>query len=389
MTNSYEYYHVTEEQELMVESVGEWCQRNFTEEDVREWCKNHRVPDEIYKSWMEAGFGLLGLPEKYGGIDSRSMTQVLVLEELQRYTGAQMPFLITMQTMSNLAHFGSKEQAEEILNKYLKTGKANIVLALSEPNAGSDSQGMSTVVKQVGDKLILNGNKSWISNGEDAEYIIVVAKDDDPSRKNRSHSTWLIPANLPGISITPADKIGAELLPFCDFYFTDVELKEEHRLGEKGEGFYNLMKSLEIERIVLCANNLGLAQAAMDDAAAYVSQRSTFGRYIKDYQLIQEKLVRMEIKLQTLRNFVYKTAWEFDNNINVQLNSALLKYYSNEATMEITNDALQILGGIGYTKDSRVGRIWVDTRGMSIGGGTSEIMVHIAGRILPELYEKQ
>ena len=114
MISSYEYYHITEEQELMVESVREWCERNFTEEDVKEWCKNHRVPNEIYKSWTEAGFGLLGLPEEAGGITADSMTQVLVLEELQRCAGVQMPFLITMQCMNDLTHFGTKEQTEEI-----------------------------------------------------------------------------------------------------------------------------------------------------------------------------------------------------------------------------------------------------------------------------------
>ncbi|MBB6446871.1 acyl-CoA dehydrogenase family protein [Bacillus benzoevorans] len=388
MISSYEYYHITEEQELMVESVREWCERNFTEEDVKEWCKNHRVPDWIYKSWTEAGFGLLGLPEEAGGITSDSMTQVLVLEELQRCAGVQMPFLISMQCMNDLTHFGTKEQTEEIVQKYRTTGKANIVLALSEPNAGSDSQGMSTVVKQVGDKFILNGNKCWISNGTDAEYCIIVAKDDDPSRTNKNHSLWLIPMSLPGIDIVPAEKIGTDLIPFCDYYFTDVELKEEYRLGEKGKGFYYLMKNFESERLNVCANNLGLAQAAMDDAAAYVSQRTTFGKEIKNYQLIQEKLVRMEIKLQNLRSLLYKTAWENDNRMDVKLSTALLKYYSNEATTEITDDALQIFGGIGYTKDTRVGRLWVDARGMAIGGGTSEIMVHIAGRILPKLYQK-
>lgn len=388
MINSYEYYHITEDQELMLESVRDWCDRNFSEKDVKEWIKNHRVSDKVLKSWVDAGFGLIGLPEEYGGITADSLTQVLILEEVQRIAGVQLPFLITMQTMNNLAHFATKEQCGEILEKYLETGKADITLALSEPNAGSDNQSMSTVVKQVGDKLILNGNKCWISNGPYAKYTIVCAKDEDPSRQNRSYSLWLLPMDLPGIQVVPCEKIGTDLIPFSDYYFTDVELKEEYRLGKKGKGFYNLMKNFEIERMNLCANNLGLAQAAMDDAAAYVSQRSTFGKEIKNYQLIQEKLVRMEVKLQNVRNFLYKTAWEFEHKINVQLNSSLLKYYMNEALMEIADDAVQIFGGIGYTKDTRVGRIWIDLRGMVIGGGTSEIMIHIAGRILPKLYQK-
>lgn len=388
MINSYEYYHITEEQQLLVESVREWCERNFTEQDVQEWCKNHTVPDEIYLSWMEAGFGLIGLPKEAGGLSADSMTQVLLLEEVQRCTGASMPFLIITHTMGDLAHFGTPEQIKEILDRYMKTGKAEVTIAFSEPNAGSDSQGMSTVVKRVGDKLILNGNKCWISNGPMADYTIVVAKDEDPSPKNKNYSMWLVPMNLPGVKIVPCEKIGTDLIPFADYYFTDVEIKEEYLLDVRGKGLYALMKNFEFERINVSASNLGLAQAAMDDAAAYVSQRKTFGKELKSYQLIQEKLVDMEMKIQNLRNLTYKTAWEFDNNISVKLSSTLLKYYCNKASHEVADDAMQIFGGIGYTRDSRVGRIWLDTRGMAIGAGTSEIMVHIAGRMLPELYKK-
>lgn len=171
-------------------------------------------------------------------------------------------------------------------------------------------------------------------------------------------------------------------------YFDDVVLTEDMRVGEYGKGFYNLMKNYEMERCLIIAQTLGCAQAAMDDAAAYVNERITMGKPLAYRQLIQEKLTDMETKLQNTRNMLYRTLWKMDNDQSVRIDSALLKRYGARACTEVASEALQIYGGLGYTTETRVGRIWQDLRGNQIAGGTDEIMVYIAGRQLAKQYAK-
>lgn len=172
-------------------------------------------------------------------------------------------------------------------------------------------------------------------------------------------------------------------------YFDGVVLTEDMRIGKPGEGFLNLMKNFETERCLIVAQCIGVAQAAMDDAAAYVSERTTFGKPIANYQLIQLKLTEMEIALQNSRNMLYKCLWKMDNGQSVRIDSALLKYYAGKACTMVASEALQIFGGLGYTDETRVGRMWVDLRGMQIAGGTDEIMVYIAGRQLSKKYAQR
>jgi crotonobetainyl-CoA dehydrogenase len=218
--------------------------------------------------------------------------------------------------------------------------------------------------------------------------MLVVAKDEDPSPENTSMSMWLVSMDTPGIKTAPIHKIGQTLLPLADIYFDNVTVEESCLVGERGKGFLNLMKNFEVERLSLAAWSLGLAQAAMDDAAAYAGQRVQFGKTIGNFQLIQEKLTDMEIKIQNMRNIIYKTAWELDNGMPVQLNSALVKRYVPSTAVEVCTAAMQIFGGLGYTTESRVSRLWQDARGNQFAGGTDEIMVHIAGRQILKKYGK-
>ena len=171
-------------------------------------------------------------------------------------------------------------------------------------------------------------------------------------------------------------------------YLDDVTVPESCMMGEKGKGFLQLMKNFELERIMLASHSLGLAKAALEEAAAYAGQRMAFGKTIGSFQLIQEKLTDMEIKVQNMENLLLKTAWEFDQGMSVRLDSALAKRYISMSATEVCSEALQIMGGIGYTTESCVGRLWIDARGSQFGGGTDEIMVHIAGRQIIKKYAR-
>jgi len=381
-------FRMTDEQELLLESIREFCSRHIDEQKIQEWYANHGMPSDVTKAWIDAGFGFMGIPEEYGGTPTDLVTLGLMIEEVSRCTGASIPFTSNTLAMFDICEFGNDEQIAMAMDVYKETGQSIFSLAISEPGAGSDNMAMTTTAREIDGKIHLNGTKTWVTNGENLPYVLAVAKDEDPDPKNPNMSMWLFPLDTPGVSTAPLHKIGNQINPFCEMYFDDVILDKSCLVGERGKGFMNLMKNFEMERCVIVAGNLGLAQAAMEDAAAYATQRVAFGQTISRYQLIQEKLTDMEIKLQTTRNFLYKTLWELENGVSVQLNSALLKRYGAHVTTEVCNDAMQIFGGLGYTTETRVGRCMLDCRGMEFGGGTNEIMVYIAGRQIAKKYAK-
>lgn len=379
---------LSDEQHLLLDSLREWCEQEISEEKVQQWYAEHGVPAEVQKSYVEAGFGMLGIPEKFGGVPVDTLTMGLVAEELSRRSGATMPMVGTTLLMWNLVEFGTDEQIEAALALY-QEGHAPASLCISEPGAGSDNAAMTTTATTDGSSIRLNGQKTWVSNGESTPYTMVIARDAESDPAKPTFTEWFVPMDTPGITTAPLHKIGQQIFPFCEVYFDDVVLPEATALfGERHKGYVSLMKNFEIERSLICAMNVGLAQAAMDDAAAYASQRTTFGKPISSYQLIQEKLTDMEIKLRTARSMLYETFWKHDQGESIRLESALLKRYAPKVANEVASDALQIWGGLGYTTETRVGRIWVDTRGNQIAGGTDEIMVHIAGRLLAKEYAK-
>ncbi len=370
-----------------MQSIKEFCERNLDEDKIKEMYANHGMSDELIMAYLDAGFGLMGIPEELGGIPCDRVTLGLLTEEFAHYAGCVTPFLNNTLAMCDMIDFGSEEQVSLCMEEYLKTGKPIFSLGFSEPGAGSDNSAMSaTAKKQADGTYILNGQKTWVTQGEVFPYIFVVAKDEDPSRSNPEMSMWLVPIDSEGISTAPLHKIGQQIMPFCEVYFDGVVLTEEMRVGRPGEGFKNLMKNFEMERCLIVAQCLGCAQAAMDDAAAYASQRETFGKPIASNQLIQLKLTEMETALQNTRNMLYRTLWKMDQGYSIRTDSALLKRYGAQECEKVADEALQIYGGLGYTDEVRLGRIHADLRGMRIAGGTDEVMVHIAGRQLAKQY---
>ena len=199
-------------------------------------------------------------------------------------------------------------------------------------------------------------------------------------------SLWYINMDREGVSTAPLHKIGQQCIPFCEVYLDDVVVTEADRMGEPGNGFMMLMKNFEVERAYIVAEQVGLAQAALEDAAKYANQRIAFNKPIAKFQMIQEMLTDMEIAVQNTRNMLYKTLWKLDNGQSVQLDSALLKRYGCSECFKVADMALNIYGGLGYTTEVRIGRLWTDLRGNMFGGGTHEIMAYIAGRQVAKKY---
>lgn len=380
-------FSLTDEQELLLESVREFCDRYFTEDVIKEMYETHTMPDEIAEAYRDAGFGLMGIPEEYGGIPADHVTLGLMIEELYHSAGCNHILYQNSLDMLDICSFGTPEQIQKCVDAYMETGWPLCSLSISEPGAGSDNRSMTcTAKKQEDGTYVLNGQKTWVTMGAQLPYTIVVAKDEDPARENGSMSLWLINMDREGVSTAALHKIGQQCIPFCEVYLDNVVVTEEDRVGKPGEGFMLLMKNFEVERAFIVAEQLGLAQAVLDDAAAYANQRIAFGKPIAKFQMIQEKLTEMEIRVQNTRNMLYKVLWELDNGIPVQLDSALLKRYGCTACFEVGDMALSIYGGLGYTSEVRIGRIWSDLRGNMFGGGTPEIMAYISGRQVAKKY---
>lgn len=382
-------FSLSDEQISLVNDVAEYCAEYFGENDVRTMYEKHEIPLEATKAWVDRGHGLLGLDEAYGGKPASKLTIGLALEAAYHHSAATLPFINSTMALFYLSNSGTPEQIETLMSQYRQTGRTPFSLGISEPEAGSDTMNMTTCAQRQEDgAYLINGKKTFLAQGSVSPYILVLAKDEDPSRANSSISMWLVPRDTEGVRLEPMGKIGQQIIPVEDCTLTDVRVIDADRLGEEGAGFLGLMKGLETERCFVACWSLGLAQAAMDDAASYVSERIVFEKPLSSFQLIQEKLTEMETKLQASRVWLYRTLWELDNGISVRTSSALMKRFVVRSAFEIADDALQIMGGIGYAGQSRVGRIWADCRGNRFGAGTDEIMVHIAGRQIAKQYRR-
>ena len=382
-------FTLTDEQQLLIESAKEYADRYFDEEAQRAAYDNHHISIEQAMAYREAGFMYLGLPEEVGGVPVDKLTEILLVEKLHEYTGCILPFVTDFNTITDVIDFGTEEQQAMVMDAINNVESTCIACsAISEPAAGSDNNAMTCHTKKQPDgTYLLNGQKTWVTLGEHAVYSVVIAKDEDPSYENKEYSLWLVKNDSPGYSTGTLHKIGQEIVPFCDQFFDNVVLHEEDRIGPAGQGWKLLMKKFEFERVLVVAQALGQAQAAMDDAAAYASERICFGKPIANIAQIQQHLVEMEVILQNVRTMLYKVTWMLDQGESVRIEGSLLKYYACPKCVEVADRALKIYAALGYTDEVRVGRIWKDLRGYEMAGGTAEIMSYSAGRQLEKKYK--
>lgn len=389
-------FRKTEEQELLLESLDELMERHCSEAYLRECDEAHRWPKEFTDILMENGFGLLGLPEEYGGTPVDYTTLLMVIERMCE--NGLPPYVYGGQALSlrDMIEFGSPEQQEQCFAE-VKRGMPGFVLGFTEPGAGSDSSALATTFTRRDGKVYINGSKSFMTNAINSRYVLCLARnaEEDPTDKaNRSKVTmWWMPIKdengnpTPGVTIEPLDKIGWNMGNTCEMHLKDVELEEKDLVGVEGNGFMQAMINFEVERLVMAASALGTAECAFNDAVRYATQREQFGKPIGQFQLIQEYITDMYSKIEAMRYMLYHCAWEVDNGIPVQIDSAIVKRFCARAAFEVCDLAMQIMGGIGYTNDCRISRLWKDIRVYRIGGGTDEIMVHIAGRAIQKKFK--
>lgn len=381
-------FNLSSEQKKLVASFRAFGTEVFTPDHVSQWCKDQGLPDDVMKRFVDTYYKFAD-KESTSAAGHSLLDQALIIEELSRCAGATLPFqndLFNLQIVDALSEAGNVDSA---VADYRETGRLMFALAISEPDGGSDVMSMKTSTRTLEGKIVLNGRKSYVNNGEYAPYIVVAAIDADAQTDDSypALALWLVPRNLKGIAAVPIDKIGQDMLPFASLSFQDVELKPEYRISAEHGDFRRLFQMLEYGRVLLCASSLGMAQAAMEDACAHARSRKAFGVQVGRFQQIETMLTDMELRLTNMRSILYRAAWAVDKGDSERrLAVALMKRYIPETSVEVASDAMQILGGLGYTESSRTCRVWRDCRGNQIAEGTDQIMVYIAAPLIVEKY---
>ena len=376
-------FRKTDEQELLLESMRELFAPGDWENYYQECDRDKKLPLKAIQVAVDNGFSKLGIPEELGGIEVDLLTVCLVAEQASAlgFPAGAFVWPSFPTEVDEMLAFGSKEQIKATTEHAMK-GFRPFSLGFTEPQAGSDSNAITSTATRKNGKVYINGHKTFNSSGDVAPYMLCLVRDFKSDKPSKDMSMWHVPLNAPGVTAKPLNKIGNNVMNCCEVYLENVEIEEKDLVGVEGNGFSQLMKNFEIERLITCAHNLGMACCAYEDAARYAGQRVQFGQPIGSFQLIQEKLCNMKIKIENMRHWVYQTAWKKDNGLPISTDAALAKVFTARSAFEVIDDAMQIMGGIGYTHDCRVSRLWRDQRVLRIGAGTDEIMIHIAGRAL-------
>ncbi|SDM22933.1 Acyl-CoA dehydrogenase [Halogranum gelatinilyticum] len=376
-------FELPAEHRMIRDTVREFCEEEIAPV-AQELEDDHEFPADIFAQL--ADLDMMGVPvsEEYGGLGGDQLMYALVTEELGRVSGGiGLSYAAHVSLGSKpIEAFGTEEQKERWLTP-LATGEEMGAWALTEPGSGSDASDMDTMAVKEGDEYVLNGTKQFITNASVAGSVLVKAVT-DPGEGYDGISTFIVdPKNDDGFEVTTVwDKMGLNCSPTCEIALDDVRLPEDRLLGEEGEGWKQTMKTLDGGRISIAALSTGLAQGAYSAAHDYAKEREQFGKPIAKHDAIRDKLVDMYRKTERARLLTHKAACRYDAGNRVSTESALAKLDASEAAREVAEDAVQVLGGYGYTEDFAPQRFYRDAKLMEIGEGTSEIQHLVLGRQL-------
>ncbi|GAA5211652.1 MULTISPECIES: acyl-CoA dehydrogenase [Streptomyces] len=343
-----------------------------------------RFPREALDALTANDLHAVHVPEEYGGAGADALATVIVIEEVARVC-ASSSLIPAVNKLGSLPVILSG--SEELKKKYmtpLAKGDGMFSYCLSEPDAGSDAAGMKTKAVRDGDFWVLNGVKRWITNAGESEYYTVMAVT-DPAKRSKGISAFVVEKSDEGVSFgAPEKKLGIKGSPTREVYLDNVRIPADRMIGEEGTGFATAMKTLDHTRITIAAQALGIAQGALDYAKGYVKERKQFGKPIADFQGIQFMLADMAMKIEAARQLTYAAAAKSqrgDSDLTFQ--GAAAKCFASDVAMEVTTDAVQLLGGYGYTRDYPVERMMRDAKITQIYEGTNQVQRIVMARNLP------
>ena len=366
-------FSLTDEQKLFQKIVREFCEKEI--KPISEKIdKEEYFPEELYKKMGRMGLMGMTVPQKYGGAGIDKVSYMIALEEISRFCGSTG---ITVEAHNTLGigyiyEAGSEDQRKKYLPKY-SSGEGIAALAITEPNAGSDVGGIQTTGVLIGDKWVLNGTKQFITSGDIAGVIIVMAKT-DKTKGVKGISAFLVEKDTPGLKVGPLEnKLGLRGSRTAELIFEDCCVPKENLLGVMNKGFFSVMNTLDSGRTAVGAMSVGIARAAFEDSIEYAKQREQFGRPIGKFQGIKWMLSDMATEIDAARLLVYRAAFLEDQGLSFSKESSMAKLFASEMAMRATRNAIQIFGGYGYIREYPVERYFRDVKLCEIGEGTSEI----------------
>src|SRR6185295_18617637 len=374
------HFIFTEEHERLRESIHAFVVKELAPHAER-W-EEQTFDDWVFPRMGELGFLGLSMPEAYGGQGGDYPCNLVLAEELVHAhcggLGMGLAVHTDMATPPILA-FGTEDQKQAYLAPAIRGEKISC-LGITEPDAGSDVAGIRTRAAKDGDDYVINGSKTYITNGHRADFIVLVTKT-DPDAGYDGFTLFLVDMDLPGVVREKRlEKLGMHASDTALLAFQDVRVPDTAVLGQVGKGFYHIMWELQGERLIGAASCVAGAQRAFDRTLAYAMERKAFGREIGHFQVIRHKFAAMATQIEACRQLVYTTAWRFANGEYPVREISMAKLLASQMCCEVADECLQIFGGAGYKSEYKIERAWRDLRLNRIGAGTDEIMLDVIGR---------
>ncbi len=371
---------LSEDQEMIRDMVREFADNEIAPSAAR-IDEEHSFPLDTWNQIVELGLPGIPFPEELGGSDGGTLAYVIAVEEISRVcgsTGLTLAAHVSLGTYP-IYKWGSERLCKEYVPKLI-AGEFMGAYALTEPNAGSDSGGTETMARREGDDWVLTGRKCFITNANHSGTFIVTAVS-DKELGPKGISAFVLTKETPGLTLEPGEKkLGMRGSDWASLVFEEAHVPADHVLGPEGEGFATFMKTLEGGRISIGALGLGIAQGAYDCARRYACEREAFGKTLADQQAVAFKLADMAVQIEASRHLVYHAARLKDAGESFGAVAAMAKLHASETAMKVTYDAIQIYGGMGYSREYPVERMWRDAKLCTIGEGTSEIQRLIIAR---------
>ena len=374
--------YFTEEHLMFREGLRTFLQQEVVP-NLDKWEEEGTIPREIWPKMGDMGYFGLRYPEKYGGMDLDIFYMVIWLEELQRINSGGFAAAMWAHAFLAMTHLKA-EGSEEIKEKYLKAsieGKMIGCLCITEPFGGSDVGAMRTTAVKEGDEWVLNGSKTFITNGIYSDYLVVIAKmNTEENPKNMG--VFLVDRDTKGVSASKLDKLGWRASDTGEIAFDNVRIPLTNMMGEENKGFYYVMQHFALERLIMGVNAHARAEYAIEYTLQYMSERTAFGKTIDKFQALRHRIADMATEVEMCKAFNYQIAKNLDDGVYVVKEACMSKLQSTKIADEVINNCLQFLGGYGYMEEYPLARMWRDSRLGPIGGGTSEILKEVIAKMV-------
>lgn len=376
--------YFTEEHQFFRKSLQDFLQKEVVPH-IEKWEKTGEIERFIWKKFGEMGYFGIFQPEEYGGLDLDLFYTIIFLEELQKINSGG--FAAAMWAHAYLAMTHLKEEAsDEQKKKYLApsiTGEKIGCLCITEPFGGSDVAGMRTTAIKKEDSYVLNGSKTFITNGIYSDYLIVAAKT-APELGNKGISIFVVDRDTPGITSTKLDKLGWRASDTAEIAFDNVTIPAENLMGEENRGFPYIMQHFALERLIMGVNAHARSEFALEYTIQYMKERTAFGKNLSQFQVLRHRVAQLAAEVEMCKTFNYVTARRLDAGEYVVKEATMSKLLSTKVADEVMTECLQFLGGYGYMEEYPLARLFRDSRLGPIGGGTSEILREIISKMVIE-----